>query len=405
MKKLMMMAMMLVASATAFAGDSDALKAIMKSKDYAEATQLVKQNLAQLADNAEKAKAYNHLVDLAMEQVQKETGTIAENQAAMQLGTGKAKEYDTLGLAEGICNAIGAALECNKYDQLPNAKGKVSPKFAEKNAQRIWAVRANLVNVGQEEARKGNDAGVLKYWGTFVDSGEDPFFAAMDHNAEKEYVGQVAFFAGRYAFQAKEMERANKYFEVAKRDPQQKAEAFNFQLYAMRSQLSNHEDSVKYVNYLKQLYETDPENDMIIDGINSIYEGMKDKAAQVAFLDAHLAKYPTSFTALANKGLMAVNDNNAEEGAKWLRKAAEAKPDNAVVWTYLGACLSVLAANATDNAAAQKLYDEAIVAFDKAKELDPDRLQANWGYNRYQAYYGRYGEDDPKTKAAEADMK
>lgn len=102
---------------------------------------------------------------------------------------------------------------------------------------------------------------------------------------------------------------------------------------------------------------------------------------------------------------MAVNDNNAEEGAKWLRKAAEAKPDNAVVWTYLGACLSVLAANATDNAAAQKLYDEAIVAFDKAKELDPDRLQANWGYNRYQAYYGRYGEDDPKTKAAEADMK
>jgi hypothetical protein len=28
---------------------------------------------------------------------------------------------------------------------------------------------------------------------------------------------------------------------------------------------------------------------------------------------------------------------------------------------------------------------------------------ANWGYNRYQAYYGLYGEDDPRTKAAEAD--
>ena len=25
--------------------------------------------------------------------------------------------------------------------------------------------------------------------------------------------------------------------------------------------------------------------------------------------------------------------------------------------------------------------------------------------NRYQAYYGLYGADDPKTKAAEADMK
>ena len=37
-----MMAVMFVASATAFAGDSDALKAILKSKTYAEAEQLVK---------------------------------------------------------------------------------------------------------------------------------------------------------------------------------------------------------------------------------------------------------------------------------------------------------------------------------------------------------------------------
>lgn len=406
MKKFVMMAMMLAAGATAFAGDSDALKAVMKAKSYAEAAQLVKAGLDQMADNAEKAKAYNKLVDLAMDQIQKETGTIAENQLAIQMGTpDKAKPYDTLSLADGICNAIAAAIECDKFDQLPNAKGKVSPKYNEKNAQRIWAVRPNLVNIGQTEAQKGNDAGVLKYWGTFIDSAENPFFAAMDKNAEKEYIGQVAFFAGRYAFQANEIERANKYFEVAKRDPQQKADAINFQLYAMRSMLKTKEDSLGYINQLKQMYEQEPENDVVLDGLNSMYEGMKDKAAQAALLDNHLAKFPNSFTALANKGLMAVNDNNAEEGAKWLRKASEAKPDNAVVWTYLGACLSVLAANATDNATAQKEYDEAIAAFDKAKELDPTKSLANWGYNRYQAYYGRYGADDPKTKAAEADMK
>ena len=65
MKKLMMMAMMLVASATVFAGDSDALKAILKAKDYQEAQSLINSSLAQLADNAEKARAYNKLVDLA----------------------------------------------------------------------------------------------------------------------------------------------------------------------------------------------------------------------------------------------------------------------------------------------------------------------------------------------------
>ncbi len=405
MKKFMMMAIAFMASTMTFAGDSDALKAIMKSKDYAEASQLLKQNLSQLADNAEKAKAYNHLVDLAMNKVTNETGTLAENQLAAQMGSDKVKPYDTLGLADGICNAIENAIECNKYDQMPDVKGRVKPKFDEKNAARIWAVRPNLVNIGQQAAQNGNDAAVLKYWGTFVDAGEDPFFAACDHNAEKDYIGQVAFFAGRYAFQAQQIERANKYFEVAKRDPQQKADAVNFQLYAMRSMLKTREDSLGYVNQLKGMYEKEPENDMILDGLNAMYEGMKDKAAQTALLDNHLAKFPNSFTALANKGLMAVNDNNAEEGAKWLRKASEAKPDNPVVWTYLGACLSVLAANAADNAAAQKQYDEAIAAFDKAKELDPDKAQANWGYNRYQAYYGRYGADDPKTKQAEADMK
>ena len=67
-----MMAMMLVASATAFAGDSDALKAILKAKDYAEAQSLISSSLAQLTDASEKARAYNKLVDLAYEKFQKE---------------------------------------------------------------------------------------------------------------------------------------------------------------------------------------------------------------------------------------------------------------------------------------------------------------------------------------------
>jgi tetratricopeptide (TPR) repeat protein len=399
------MAIALMASTMTFAGDSDALKAVLKSKDYNEAAQLLKQTIGQMADNAEKAEAYNHLVDLAMAKVTNETGTIAENQLQQQMGSDKVKAYDTLGLADAICNAIENAIECEKYDQLPNAKGKVKPRYGEKNAARIWAVRPNLVNIGQDAAQKGNDAGVLKYWGTFVDAGEAPFFAAQNHDAEKEYIGQVAFFAGRYAYQAGQMDRANRYFEVAKRDPQQKQDAINFQLYAMRQNLKTREDSLGYVSQLKQMYEAEPENDVILDGLNAMYEGMKDRAAQTALLDNHLAKYPNSFTALADKGLMAMNDNNAEEAAKWLRKATEAKPDNAVVWTYLGVCLNALAANAADNASGQKIFDEAIVAFDKAKQLDPDKAQANWGYNRYQAYYGRYGADDPKTKQAEADMK
>lgn len=401
MKKVFVMAIALMASTMTFAGKSEALKAITKSKDYAEAAALLKQSIGQLADDAEKAEAYGHLFELAMAKVSNETGIMAENQTALQMGTGKVKDFDTLGLADAICNAIENAIECDKYDKLPNAKGKVKPQF-DKNPPRVWAVRSHLVNIGQEEARKGNGAAVLKYWGMFTDSGADPVFAAMDKTPEKEYAGQVALFAGRYAYEAKDMERANKYFEIAKQDPTQKAEAVTFQLYALRSNLKNHADSVNFVNHLKEMYASEPENEVIVDAINGMYEGL-DKAEQAKFLDEHLKSHPTSFTALANKGLMAVNANNAEEGAMWLRKAADVKPDNAVVYTYLGACLSVQASNMDDNTKRKELFQQAIEAFDKAKELDPNKQAANWGYNRYQAYYGLYGADDPKTKAAEAD--
>lgn len=398
-----MMALALVASATAFAGDSDALKAIKKSKNYADAAQLVK--TSQLANDEERAEAYNKLVDLAMEKVGKETGTIAQNQAAAQLGTGKEEAYDTLGLGDAICNAIAAAIECNKYDQLPNAKGKVKPQYDEKNAQRIWAVRTHLVNIGQEEARKNNNAAVLKYWGAFLDSDADPLFATQDHESEKGYIGQVAFFAGRYAFDAKQMERADKYFDIAMKDPEMKKDALTFKLYAAGSNLKSKEDSLKYIDQLKTLYSNDPENDVLLDKLFTMYDGMKDKAAQTALLDNHLAKYPNSFAALANKGMMAIADNNAEEGANWLRKAAAASPENPVIQTYLGTCLSVQAGQTDDAAKRKALYQEAVQALDKAKQLDPNKQQANWGYNRYQAYYGLYGADDPKTKDAELDTK
>ena len=402
---MMMMAMMMVASATAFAGDSDALKAVTKSKNYAEAAQLLKQNIGQMTNDAEKAKAYNHLVDLAMNKVVKQTSIIAENQLGMQMGraANEIVPYDTLGLADAICDAIYDAIECNKYDQLPNAKGKIDPKFAEKNAARIWAVRSHLVNIGQEQAHNETKTLALKYWGAFVDSGTNPLFDAQNHEPEKEYFGQVALFSGRYAYEAKDMDRGDRYIAIAKKDPTQEKDALATQLYYIRTGLTSHADSVAATNRLKALYEADPENDALLDALYSMYDGARDKAAQNALLDNHLAKYPNSFAALANKGLMAMGENNAEKGAEWLKKAAAARPDNAVIYTYLGICLSSLASTTEDGAKSKDYYKQAIDAFDKAKELDPDKQMANWGYNRYQAYYGLYGEDDPRTKAAEAD--
>jgi predicted Zn-dependent protease len=151
------------------------------------------------------------------------------------------------------------------------------------------------------------------------------------------------------------------------------------------------------------MYAAEPDNDIILDALNGMYEAQKDRAAQAALLDGHLAKYPNSYTALAGKGFMAMNNNDAPEAINWLKKATAAKPDNAVLFYYLGICYNSQAANTEDVAKRKELFGDAIAAFDKAKELDPNKQLVNWGYNRYQAYYALYGEDDARTKDAEMD--
>jgi hypothetical protein len=57
MKKLLMMVLVVLGATSAFAADSDALKAIMKAASYAEAKTMIEQSLSQLANDQEKAKA------------------------------------------------------------------------------------------------------------------------------------------------------------------------------------------------------------------------------------------------------------------------------------------------------------------------------------------------------------
>ncbi len=402
MKKLIVAAMMVLGATSAFAGDSDALKAVMKAKTYAEAETLLKQNLGQLANDAEKAKAYNKLVDLSMKAYNDQQSIMQTNQIMK-----KNDPIDENAMNEGAYNALMNAIECYKYDQLPNAKGKVAPKFGS-NAARVWAARVQLVNAGQTAAQNNKADEVLKYWGAFLDTDSEPLFASVDakqKDGEKEYIGQVALFAARYAYQAKDAARCEKYCDIAMKSEKEAKDALNLKLYVMKDGLKTHADSLAYVDKLKGLYAQDENNEVILDGLNSMYSSMKMEKEQEALLNAAIAKNPSNFVALANLGMMYIQKNDADNAIKNLKLALAAKPDNVTVLTYLGACYNSKAGALQDPNGRKVVYKEAVKVLDKAKELDPEKAQANWGYTRYQAYYGYYGPTAAETKKAEEESK
>ena len=402
MKKLFVMAVMMVASATAFAGDSDALKAILKTKTYAEAEALVKANLGSLANDAEKAKAYNKLVDLALAQFDAQSTIQTENQVAKQMGK-EEKPVDQQLMSDMAYNAIVAGLECDKYDQKPNEKGKVSPKFASKNAQRLWfAPRNQLVNAGQDALTAKDNATARKYWTLFVESDAAPMFKDQNREQQKPFFGQVARFAAIFAYQDKDMAKALQLADVALKDPQEYENALNLKLEILGDGLKTKDDSLKYVENLKSLYAEHKTNGVMEKLYNTLI-GVGQSAEADKIIDEALAADPNNFVALADKGLSLLQAQKAEEAVKYLKRAYDIKNDNAIIATYAGTAYVVQAQNVEDPAKKKELYKQAIEMFDKAKELDPDMLQAKWGYNRYNAYYNYYGENAPETKQAEQD--
>ena len=407
MKKIFFAAMMMFATSTAFAADSDALKSILKSKNYAEAAAMLKSSLTQFASDAERAKAYNHLVQLAMEKFDKENAAELENMARVQ--TGKANEvvpYDTVGYYEAAYNALMDAIECDKYDNMPDAKGKVKPKFREPNLPRVANARIQLVNAGQREAQLGNEEGVLKYWGAFLDTEDSDFLSTIDKSNEAGFFGQVAYFTGLYANQAKQTDRAIKYLDMAMKDPEQAKDAQAQKFAISQSNLKTQADSLKFIDELKAFYAENPDNEAAFGTLCNLYSSMNKKDEVMSLIQDKITRNPNNYTAWALKGQTEMNDQKYTEAIESFKKAVDIDDTNPIVLTYLGFCMNNRAAEIEGDIPAQKaLYKESMGYLEKAKSIDPDRTKANWAYPLYQCYYINYSANDPRTKELEEMLK
>lgn len=395
MKKLMIMAMMAVAANTAFA-QGDALKSILKAKTYSEAESLVKSNASTL-DNEQKAKAYNKLVQLSMDKVTKELGTMQANAVAQQMGQ-KVEPYDTLGMYNALYTALGDAMECDKYDAQPNAKGKISPKFHKNNQQTLWPIRVHLINAGQSAAEANKQDDALKFYGMYVQSGSSSLFADRDQSkGADEYLGQVARVASVLAFQAKDLDMANKYCDVALSDTSSYKDALNLKMYLMQQTLKTREDSLACTKQFEALYAKD-KSETIFSNLANMYGGLGMNDKQEALVADKLASDPNCFSAYAIRAQARMNASKWDEAVADFKKAAEIDPKKAIIFTYLGFCLNSKAAGIENVAEQRKVVEESMNYLEKARDLDPNRTEANWSYPLYQCYYTLYGENDSRTK-------
>lgn len=409
MKKIMIVALMAAAASTAFAGDSDGLKQILKAKTYEDAENLVKANLNSLENNEEKAKAYNKLVELSLKPAEKIVSDIQLNQLA-----GKQEPYDSVALFTNLGRAFDAANECEKYDQMPNEKGKIKPRFHKSNAEKLYGLRPYLIEAGIYYQKKEDNANAYRFLKGYVDSSIDPLFAEQDKSNDPNLTN-IAYYASIFAYQAGDVAAVDKYADIAMKDPEKKADAMNVKLAMAQQGLKNRADSVAYMQKLEGIYANDKNNDMVFGSLVNIYSGLKEDAKLEQLFNEKLAADPNNFTVWAVKGQNAMIAQDLENAVDYFKKALNVQPENTQILTYLGACLLDRASQAEDRAAGKTgrvapaaleqimpIYEESRSYLEKAKQLDPGRSNANWAYPLYRCYYRIYGDNDARTKEAEA---
>jgi len=415
MKKLMIAALVLLGTSTAFAGDSEALKSILKAKTYAEAEQLVKSSLSQLANNEEKAKAYNKLMELALVKVDAEQKNQLDNQTKEAIGQKGDKAVDEDGLYQSVDKAMAAAFECDKYDQLPNAKGKVKPKFAEANATRLYNLRGQLINGGIFYQNKKDDAKAYKFLAEYVDSYNNPLFAKV--KTDDANLSNIAYYAAIYAYQNKDYAKAEEYIGYAIKDEERSKDAKTMQMQIFQAQLKNHEDSVNYVKKLEGMYAADPNNEAAFLNLANMYSllGQADKAD--AMIEGKLAADPNNYSALTMKGQIASQKKEYDLAIDCLTKALpQAKDDNTriVLNSAIGQCYFYKAQDKVGEYKGvltpvvkkqfDEVYNKAIEYLLAAKQLDVMKeFKSNWAYSLYGSYYFVKGAEDPETLSAAAD--
>ena len=399
MKKLMMMAMMLVASATAFAGDSDALKAILKAKDYAEAQSLISSSLAQLTDASEKARAYNKLVDLAYEKFQKEDNIRTTNMVMK-----KNDPVDVEGMVAAGKVALEAAMECDKYDQQPNDKGKVAIKFRQKNQDRLKALRLSILQQGIELANADKNKESFENFDIYLTSAKSAFYEGVDGVAKNDpNLGVAAFYGGRAAYNLEKFDKAIEYFKIGVADTAKQIHdlSFDFLLYTMRNKQKTAADSAQYIKDMLELYQQYPDAEQIYSSLSDAYITQGMNAEVIKLAEERMAKYPDSSLPHVYKAFLLMQDKKYDDA---IAEFAKVKEDNSPVFLNSIFNSAVCKYNKAsefneansdirtgrlkpaDHDKFMNMLKDAQADFEKAKELDPEQKTVKWQYLLHNVY-------------------
>ncbi len=389
----MMFAVAAFFATSAFA--QDVVKEVTSCKNYKQAVEVIATKGLDGVSAQDKAKAYNKVVDLAMKKMSDEDFIRQTNTI-----TGANEPFDTIGFYDASVEAIKAALLCDEFDNQPNEKGKVKPKFHKKNNERLLSILPNLINAGGIAYGSKDNKTALSCFELYLKAAKAPLFVEKFVEGNENYA-MAAYYAAFISYGDKNFANVDKYIGIAMDHPKFQKDAVELKIYSLKEQLKTPEDSARFISEIKDLHQKYPQDQRYFSMIVEFYgsnEAYKNELN--SFIASEIAARPNDAMVWAVKGECEMNLMKWDDAVESYKKSLSIKSDFIPVIYNLGVCLNSKATSLKEKlsdsmgrltpeneAAIMKVLTEARDYMLKAKDLDPDRTSVNWAYPLYQIFY------------------
>ena len=331
MKKIILSLFLVISFTLSFAQKANVSKAknkaLMENPDFTGAREAIK--LA-LKDSTTKNLAETWYVAGLIGNKENE---VLYNKAIMK------QPFDSLVKGKALMESYDYFVQALKFDQVPDAKGKVKPRYSKDIKTFLkdyYTTQQNLIAYGAFQYEKKNYEGAVKTFEAYL---EIPKMPVMNNEIKIDSTYyMISFYTAASCANAKMHDKAIAIYESLK-DKKYETKSVYQSLY---EEYVIKKDTVSYVNTLK--------------------EG--------------LGKFPTDAWFMQNLINYYIYSGKIKDALQYLDKAIEKEP-NLAQYRYVKGNLEESLGN----------YEEARAAFDKAIELDPTQSESYAGIGRI--YYNK----------------
>ena len=314
-------------------------------------------------------------------------GTIGykENEAELKkqmLG----QKFDADVKGKAIMESYEYFLKAYELDGLPNAKGKIKPKFQKDIKAKIkeyYTTQANLVAYGAHLFEKKDYPATVKVFETYLGIPELPMMNGELKPDSTYYM--IKYYTAIASTNGDMNDKAIAYYEDLKDDGYE--ELIVHQL--LYEEYMKKKDTVNFVKTLKAGFEKFPDEPWFLQNLINYYIFSNQTKDAIVYLNAAIQRDPNKAEYQFIKGNLDENMGNLEDARKAFDRAIEIDPKQADAYAGIGRLIynkGVAMSDAANEIRDNKLYNaakkkadavfaESITYFKKAAELKPAEME------------------------------